>query len=102
MKRLIVIPVLMLMACNEKLPNRKALIESYYAEKVAKLEEEQQEICKEEVIALVKSHIDSIIDTRVNAALIDSLQFPDKPNKPAKPEAIIDKFQRFTLDSLDR
>lgn len=76
------------------------LVLQYYAERQSDLKKERFEICQDEIRAEAKSSIDSLIDTWVNAELIDTISFPAKPRKPIKPEAIIDKFEKFALDTV--
>ena len=68
-------------------------------QKINSLSQERLDICKENIIKDAKSSVDSLIDTWVNAELLDTIHFPAKPVRPYKPEPIIDKFERFELDS---
>jgi len=98
--RLLVILILVCSSCRKALPDKEVLIDRFYAEKVHELKMEQEAICREALINEVKVKIDSLIDTWVNAELVDTIAFPSRPVKPIRPENILDKFERFSLDSL--
>jgi len=100
MKIFLFISMLLLTACKSEGPDMDALVLQYYTERQFDLKKERFEICQDEIRSEAKSSIDSLIDTWVNAELIDTLSFPARPRKPIRPEAIIDKFEKFSLDTL--
>jgi len=101
MRIILGIAFILLVSCKTEKLNKEELIDRYYAVIVNSLLEEKRQACEEIVLEDAQAHIDSLIDTWINAELFDTLRFPSKPIKPIKPEAIIDKFQKFSLDSLD-
>jgi hypothetical protein len=87
MKIFLFISMLLLTACKSEGPDMDALVLQYYTERQFDLKKERFEICQDEIRSEAKSSI-------------DSLSFPARPRKPIKPEAIIDKFEKFSLDTL--
>ncbi len=102
MKKILSIAVIVfLLSCQNEVVDKQSLVNNYYQQRFEALASEKKEVCKEEIIKEIQIAIDSLIDTWVNAELVDTINFPGKPIKPIKPPAIINDFQKFSLDSLD-
>ena len=99
MRTALAIVCLILCSCSSELPDKNKLIDKYYEGFVDQLRQEKLDECREDVLAEAQTQIDSLIDTWVNAELFDTIRFPSKPFKPVKPEAIINKFDKFPIDS---
>lgn len=101
MKQIFFISILIVFcSCSGEKLDKQALIDKYYSLKFQELQEEREALCKERILGLAQTEIDSLIDTWVNAELIDTILFPPKPLKPGKPDHILDKFQKFRVDSI--
>lgn len=100
MRILLSITLVLFISCNEKLPDKSNLVKEYYNIQVREFEDLLMEDCKDQVRMEARLKIDSLIDTWVNAELVDTLVFPSKPSKPHRPRSIINDFHRFSLDSI--
>ena len=89
-----------MLSCQGEPIDKQSLINSYYQQRYDALSAEKSEVCKEEILKEIEVVIDSLIDTWVNAELVDTINFPGKPIKPIKPPHIINDFQKFSLDSV--
>ena len=101
MRSCVILILLLCASCSNDLPDKEKLVSQFYQQKIQEFKDEKMSMCREDIRAEVQIHIDSIIDTWINAELVDTIQFPNKPIKPIRPEVIIDKFQKFSLDSLN-
>ncbi|MBT8233470.1 MAG: hypothetical protein HKO66_09045 [Saprospiraceae bacterium] len=86
--------------CQSDLPDRNVLVRKYYDQKVNTFIKEKDDACKSEILELAENKMDSVIDQYVKKNLIDSNGFPSKPTKPKRPDHIINKVQKFNVDSL--
>ena len=86
--------------CAPDMPDRDDLIDLMYEKRKAQLFASKDAECLERAVADAEAHVDSLIDQWINADLMDTLVFPDKPVKPEAPEHIIGTVQRFDKDSL--
>ena len=101
MRYLLYISLLFFCSCTTDLPDRNELIDLYYEAKVENLLEDKDVACRKRAIAMAKADVDSLIALRFNADILDSIQFPTRPIRPQSPEHIINKVQKFELDSID-
>lgn len=98
MRRSILLAILFFCSCGKPLPKKNELVAIYYQQSVDKLIREKKVECNEKIETDVKVRLDSLIDSYINADLLDSLKFPSKPIKPKKPEHIIDKVGKFEVN----
>lgn len=91
--------ILFLFSCSGERLDKNMLVRDYYNERVSVFVNEKEELCKERIRLEAQQKIDSLIDTWVNAELIDTILFPSKPRKPNRPPDIIDSYQSFDIDS---
>jgi len=101
MKFFTIVILLFLISCSTELPNRQELIDFYYDAKVDNLLNEKDLQCRKRAIEAAKLSVDSLIALRFNADILDSIKFPDKPVRPDAPEHILDKVQKFEVDSVN-
>lgn len=92
---LILIP---LFSCGPDLPDGDLLIKELYDQRVSEYISQKDFDCRTEAIADAEEHVDSIVHRMLNADLVDSLAFPNRPVKPVRPKPIIGKVQKFELE----
>ena len=97
--RILIFILFLFISCSKELPEKEELIDQYYSVRVDALKAEKQGLCRANILDEAKTEIDSLIDRWINAQLLDTIKFPNKPAKPPKPEHIIDKMQKFEVDS---
>lgn len=99
MRLSIYISLFLFFSCSTDLPDQKELVDIYYQAKVRELMDQKDESCRKRAIAIAKEDVDSLIALHFNADILDTIQFPIKPIKPKSPEHIIDKVQKFEIDT---
>jgi len=73
----------------------------YYENKVKLLLEEKKQACLKRALDAAKIDVDSMIAARFNADILDSINFPIKPLKPSTPDHIIDRVDKFDIDTTN-
>jgi len=96
----IYISLFLMFSCTGELPDQDELIDIYYQAKVKDLLDSKDAACRKRAIALAKTDVDSLIAQRFNADILDTIQFPPKPVRPTSPDHIINKVQKFEVDSI--
>lgn len=99
MRALIILLILTpLFSCGPDLPDGDLIIKELYNERVAEYISQKDRDCRKDAIADAEEHVDSIVHRMLNADLVDSLAFPNRPVKPVRPKPIIGKVQKFELE----
>jgi len=94
--------LIFLISCNQELPDKKVLVKQYYDVKKNEFLSKKDINCKKEIRELAENKLDSIIDQIVKDRLLDSIAFPQRPDKPEKPDHIIDKVKKFNIDQKEK
>jgi len=89
------------LACDSDRPTKESLVLDYYNKKVESLRLEKDQDCREKAIIKAETYVDSLVDRWINTDLLDTINFPPKPNKPQAPEPVIGKVKKFEIDMKD-
>ena len=100
MKFILFILLVFFCACKNDLPDTKLLSRAYFENKKKMMLEEKRQLCISRALDAAKLDVDSMIASKFNADILDSVVFPVKPMKPLTPEHIIGKVDKFDLDSV--
>jgi hypothetical protein len=83
-------------ACVEPL-DEQAIIDNRIELKKKDYINEKTKECRSRAIEQAELHVDSLIDLWVGREVMDTLLFPKRPVKPAKPAPIIGTVQKFEV-----
>jgi len=92
MRNLIYIAIgFMFLACSEDF-DQKAYIDERVEVKYQKFLAKAQKDCVKKAELAAAVHVDTIINQWINEDVMDTVKFPDRPNKPSQPDHIIDQW----------
>lgn len=83
--------LLMVSSCQKKKKKNIQPVEFFYKQKKSELVKEKDKECREKAILDASAYIDTIIDKIAKKQKLDTINFPSKPNRPVRPDALIEK-----------
>ena len=92
--------VLFCSACSVDLPDANTIIEEIYRQQVEEFRVRDERECRAKALSDAEAHVDSIVYQLLNADLVDSLSFPDKPIRPSAPDHIIGTVKKFDVNAV--
>ncbi len=91
--------VLLCSGCTVDLPDANTIIDEIYQQQVEEYRIRDARECRAKALSDAEAHVDSIVYQLLNANLVDSLSFPDKPVRPSAPDHIIGTVKKFDVNA---
>lgn len=93
-KMFFILLVTCLISCEKEveptlIDGQSVLVWEIVDEKIKKFKVRKEKECLDKIMEEAEAYVDSIIVNAINVGVLDSLQFPIKPDKPRYPDTII-------------